>query len=259
MFEVAMASRSDVGGRSHNEDHLQHGSFPEGWYAVLSDGAGGHSNGAIASDLVVRLASTVLGSQAAQSELAPESLGNIILDANDALNLQQQGLRGRQRMHATLVLLWIDRRRQEALWAHVGDSRLYWLRQGRVEHVTRDDSVVQSMVDAGLLGAEQAREHPLRNQLIAALGADDALLPHVCDAAVPLREGDAFLLCSDGWYDRLDAGDIERALLGALDVGAWLDTMRQLVEARQRPNQDNFSAVAVWIGNPAEITRIQPP
>jgi PPM family protein phosphatase len=258
MPDVVIASRSEVGARSRNEDYLQHGAFDAGWYAVLSDGAGGHSNGAVAADMVVRMVAHELGSQLTKQGRAQPALIEVVHTANDALNRQQQGLRGQKRMHATLVMLWIGKDTREAVWSHVGDSRLYLLRQGRVAQVTRDDSVVQTMVDAGLIAPHEARSHSQRNQLIAAMGSDEPIEPHVSDPGFLVQDGDAFLLCSDGWYDRLDEADIEQSLAEADSVEAWLDAMQALVHARQRANQDNFSAVAVWVGNPAEVTRIGP-
>jgi serine/threonine protein phosphatase PrpC len=255
MHAVGIDSRSEVGARSRNEDYVQFGAVESGWYAVLADGAGGHSNGAVASDLVVRIATHELRSRVARESLQPQALGEVAIAANEALNRQQSGAQGHQRMHATLVILWIDGALQHALWSHVGDSRLYVLRRGRVDRVTRDDSVVQTMVDAGLLAPEQAREHPNRNQLIAALGSEEPLEPHLSDA-FELRDGDAFLLCSDGWYDMLAESDIEETLARAASVEDWLSAMQHIVHERQRPNQDNYSAIAVWIGNPAENTRV---
>ena len=258
MLAIQIASRSETGARSNNEDHVRHGQFGTGWYAALADGAGGHSNGAQASELVVRLALQQLEQRAAKRPLQPQDLGDAVLGAHDGLNRQQLGLHGRQRMHATLVLLWIDKARQQALWSHAGDSRLYLLRRGRVAEITHDDSVVQGMVDAGLLDTLQARQHPQRNQLLAALGSDEPIEPHCSASALPLRDGDAFLLCSDGWHDLLEPADIEACLVAARDADAWLAAMQQRVQALQRPQQDNFSAIAVWVGDPAEVTRIQP-
>lgn len=259
MHEVVIASRSEVGARSRNEDCLAHGALASGWYAVLADGAGGHRDGAVASELVVRVAACALQTRAAHEALQPHALGQIVQDAHEALNREQEGLRGHQRMHATLVLLWIDASHRHALWSHVGDSRLYLLRRGRVDRVTRDDSAVQRMVDAGLLTPEQAGEHPSRHQLIAALGSDEPIEPHLGDGALALHDGDAFLLCSDGWYEPLAVADIEATLARAATADAWLAAMDALVRQRQHANQDNFSAIAVWVGNPAEITRFGAP
>jgi serine/threonine protein phosphatase PrpC len=96
-------------------------------------------------------------------------------------------------------VLWIDQTASRALWAHVGDSRLYRIRHGLVDMVTTDDSVVQRMTQTGLITAEQARRHPQKNQLLAALGAEGEIEPHTVARPVELADGDAFLLCSDGW------------------------------------------------------------
>ena len=257
MPDIQIASRSEIGARRRNEDYLKHGALEAGWYAVLSDGAGGHHDGAVAADLVVRIVVHELGVGAAGVRPTMR-LEQVVRVANDALNQQQQGLSGHERMHATLVVLWIDRARRQAVWSHVGDSRLYLLRKGRMMRVTRDDSVVQTMVDAGLIDAAQARHHAHRNQLTAAMGAEDPIEPHVSDAEFEIEEGDAFLLCSDGWYDPIEPDEIETTLSGSLSAQDWLDRMCALVQERDRKNQDNYSAVAVWVGNPAEVTRILP-
>lgn len=259
MPDIQFASVSEIGARKHNEDYLQHGELESGWFAVLSDGAGGHSDGAVAADLVVRMVAHELSVEFARPGQPAQTLQQVVHVANDALNRRQQGLSGQQRMHATLVVLWIDKARRQAVWSHVGDSRLYLLRKGRVAHVTRDDSVVQTMLDAGLINEEQARHHAQRNQLIAAMGAEEPIEPHLSDADFEIAEGDAFLLCSDGWYDPLDPHEIESTLNGAGSAQEWLDQMRTLVRQRQRRNQDNYSAIAVWVGNPGDVTRIGPP
>ena len=258
MPDIQFASRSEIGARKGNEDYLQHGTLEAGWYAVLSDGAGGHSDGAVASDLVVRMVVHELSVEFAKAGQPAVALQQVVHVANDALNRRQQGLVGVQRMHATLVVLWIDKASGQAVWSHVGDSRLYLLRQGRIARVTRDDSVVQTMVDAGLIDADQARNHSQRNQLIAAMGAEEPIEPHLSEADFEVHDGDAFLLCSDGWYDALEPADIEATLADAGSAQDWLDGMSALVQQRQRKNQDNYSAIAVWVGNPAEVTRIGP-
>lgn len=256
MLEIDIASRSEVGARSHNEDDLRtgRGAQPDRlWFAVLSDGAGGHSNGATASDLVVRTAALHLQREAAFGEA---TLQRCITDANQVLNAGQQGLKSHQRMHATVVALWLDLAAQHAIWAHVGDSRLYLMRHGRLQQMTRDDSVVQQMIDAGFLPASEARHHPRKNQLLAALGSEEAVDVHVSHPPLALRDGDAFLLCSDGWWDALEPGEIERCFDASGQASHWLDQMAQLIDQRRLPNQDNYSAVAVWLGDPAEVTRI---
>lgn len=253
MMHIEVASRSEVGARSHNEDDLRLGSAGPRLYAVLSDGAGGHSNGAMASDIVVRTAQVVL--QRA-TVFNPAVLEAAIEEANDVLNAGQQGLKSHQRMHATVVALWLDMEAEQALWAHVGDSRLYRVRQGRAEQLTVDDSVVQHMVDAGFIKPEEARHHPKKNQLLAAMGSEETPQVHVTMQPESLRDGDAFLLCSDGWWDQLDLDDIERTMLNADHPEQWLNQMASIVAQCRVVNQDNYTAVAVWVGDPSEVTRI---
>jgi serine/threonine protein phosphatase PrpC len=142
------------------------------------------------------------------------------------------------------------------LWTHVGDSRLYMLRHGRVLHMTQDDSVVQRMVDAGYLTPEEAQHHPKKNQLLAAMGAEGGIVPNTLEHAVPVEDGDAFLLCSDGWWDHFDRRAIEASFAAATSPKDWLDRMAEVIERAGVPRQDNYSAIAVWLGDPAETTRL---
>ncbi|MDO9235229.1 MAG: protein phosphatase 2C domain-containing protein [Aquabacterium sp.] len=253
MMQIEVASLSEVGARSHNEDDWRQGVSGTQVYAVLSDGAGGHSNGAMASDIVVRTATLALQRtsvfNAAVLEAAME-------EANIVLNAGQQGFKSHQRMHATVVALWLDAQAGLALWAHVGDSRLYRIRQGMAQQLTSDDSVVQQMVDAGFIKPEDAKHHPRKNQLLAAMGSEETPHVHVCGTPEALLDGDAYLLCSDGWWDQLTPGDIERTLRASGDTQQWLAHMARIVAAANVPNQDNYTAVALWVGNPHEVTRV---
>jgi serine/threonine protein phosphatase PrpC len=257
MLDVAMAARSETGARSRNEDDIRLGrGDPRWYYAVLSDGAGGHMNGARASDIVVRTAASELG--AGPQPLDPRCLRFALERANAALNEQQRGLSSHQRMYATAVSLWIDAQTHGALWAHAGDSRLYLLRHGQIWQLTRDDSVVQQMIDAGLLAAQQARNHPHKNQLLAALGMEEQIEIHTLEQPFALRDGDAFLLCSDGWWEAVAPQEMAHTLGQADSVHTWLDAMVELVRWRALPNQDNYSAVGVWVGDPSEATQVGP-
>lgn len=254
MLHIDIAARTQPGSRSHNEDDLRFGGSGALWHAVLADGAGGHQGGATASDLVVRLVALHLQSSSVASA---EALDTALCEAHTALGEQQQGRRARERMHTTVVALWVDADREEAVWSHVGDSRLYMLRRGRVCHVTRDDSVVQQLIDAGYVTEEAARDHPRKNQLISAMGAEDPPQPHTVDEPQAIQDGDAFLLATDGWWDCLDHEAIESCFARARTADDWLAGMEARVRQAAPPNQDNFSAVAMWVGDPAQTTRYE--
>jgi PPM family protein phosphatase len=252
-FDIATASRSEVGQRKSNEDKVRVCREGSRWVAVLADGAGGHRGGAEASRRAVDALEAALCDE--DAEFSAATLTAAVVAAHDDVQAAQDDSHGRLRMHSTVVVLWIDLDHQGALWSHVGDSRLYRVRRGVVTALTSDDSVVQRMVDAGLITAAQAESHPQKNQLIAALGIEDGVEPHTVPAPHGLVEGDAFLLCSDGWWGAVDEDVIPAALVHAANPDDWLATMQQAIEAVAAPRQDNFSAIAVWVRDPIDSTR----
>lgn len=239
----------DPGARDHNEDDLRVGEAGDLAWAVLSDGAGGHSRGDEASRRVVTTVDEAMRQAVAAGEgLSAARLGDAIEQAHARLNAEQAHLQGRHRMHATVVALCLDRARGEVVWAHVGDSRLYRLRDGVAVALTRDDSLVQQMVDAGFLTPEAAHHHPRKNQLLCALGGAEPIEVHVAEAPEPVRAGDAFLLCSDGWWDVVMPDAIARTRQHAVDAADWLQRMRSLILEANESGQDNYSAVVVIVG-----------
>lgn len=253
LLNIRVAACSERGARAVNEDAIAAHPCGPGWYAVLADGAGGHRHGAEASRRAVSRMQTSLGD--ATLPWHADLLTLAVMSAHDEVRRGQNLEDEHDRMHTTVVALCVDARRGFALWTHVGDSRLYRLRHGAIDMITRDDSLVQRLLDAGMLTPAQALEHPHKNQLVAALGIDDALEPHTA-APQRLEDGDAFLLCSDGWWGSVGDPQIVASLLEAESPEQWLDSMRTTIEARGLPNQDNFSAIALWVGDPAETTRV---
>lgn len=253
MMRLRVAACSEVGARSGNEDALLQGSNALGHHAVLADGAGGHARGEVASALAVQHVQRALSHPVAV--FTPEVLTNAVLGAHATLQQGHSAAEGAEaRMHTTLVVLWVDAAVQRALWTHVGDSRLYRFRHGQADVVTADDSVVQRLFQAGLIRADQVPEHPQKNQLLAALGMVGEVAPHTVVRPVELNEGDAFLLCSDGWWESFDATGLARGLGDAQEPAQWIGAQSAQIEARAKPRQDNFSAVAVWVGQPGSAS-----
>jgi serine/threonine protein phosphatase PrpC len=245
--DVQIAVLSKVGGRDRNEDACGYWSNGGPLCCVLSDGAGGHGGGDLASRVAVE---TILRAfQANPASNTATDVLDLMTLANREVMREQSRDDSVSDMHATLVLLIIDPAGAHAMWGHVGDSRLYWFRSGYVAAQTKDHSLVQSMIDAGFAPAEEVRQNPERSVLIASLGGDDGFAPVVTERPQPLRAGDAFLLCSDGFWEYVTEQAMEAALQRVATPQDWLDSLELIVQSTGRPGMDNYSAVAVWFGD----------
>ena len=243
---VQVAQRSFIGSRPVNEDCLAVRQERDFLCLVLSDGAGGHGNGEVAARLVVE---RVVSGFRSRPPTDIEDLSELLLDAHDAVVAGQKDMGSvntRAAMHATVVVLLIDTSSGLAMWGHVGDSRLYLWREGALSSVTRDDSVLQSMLDTGLVDPERIRNLRNRGVLLAALGSAEEAQPHVC-GPFELRASDVFLLCSDGWWGSFEPRDLSTLLSSASTPEDWLDSMSDRTRDQADPRQDNYSAIACWI------------
>jgi serine/threonine protein phosphatase PrpC len=148
-------------------------------------------------------------------------------------------------MRTTVVLLW--RRADRALWAHVGDSRLYHFRNGTLAFQTADHSVPQMLAGAGDIDPGAIRGHPDRNRLLRALGSPGPLRPSIPRQPLRTRPGDAFLLCTDGFWEPVPERDMQADLAAAGDPDDWLRRMQARLETRVRGAHDNYTATGVWV------------
>jgi serine/threonine protein phosphatase PrpC len=251
-FEIRVSVLSRAGGRARNEDACGYCSVRGlGCYA-LADGAGGHGGGDVASRIAIQ---TALDAFTQAPEVSVARAEALVTAANVAVMARQRVDASVGDMRSTLVVLLLDTVRRTACWAHVGDSRLYLVRQGRVIVRTRDQSLLQDMLDAGVLAAPDAAGAPHRAVLTGSLGGDDSFFPDVCGAPEPLHPGDVFLLCSDGFWDWIDEPALEATLPRAGQPDGWLQDLERRFVDRIHPGSDNYSAVAVWCGDPDPSTR----
>jgi serine/threonine protein phosphatase PrpC len=234
---------SKPGGRQVNEDACGCWSGPEASFCILSDGAGGHDGGDVASKIVVR---HVLDWFHDSPECSAQSIEAALRSANAALIDGQRRDARLADMRATVVVLAIDSKHGQAVWGHLGDSRLYLFRHGRIVTQTRDHSVVQNMVDAGYLQSHELRTSPHRSQLFAALGNDDDFEPRIEPVKSDLQDGDVFLLCSDGLWEYVDEDELEGTLKATASGADWLQALESQVLANGHKGQDNYSAIAIF-------------
>jgi protein phosphatase len=251
MLRARSVGLSDVGViRSHNEDCFE--IDPEHQVFVVADGMGGHSHGEIASRIAVDAIREFVSKTADTDATLP-------FEMDPALSRQGNRIRAAIRLAHDRVLRAI---RQDASLhgmgttvvgllldgdaisvAHVGDSRAYRLRNGRLELLTQDHTWVNEQVVAGFLSEEQARAHPLKNVVTRALGGDAEIDIDVKEHTV--QPGDLFLLCSDGLTTMLTDDEI----LARLQAPGRLEEIcsRLVRDANSRGGYDNVSVVLVQV------------
>ena len=241
-MQLDIATISKKGGRKVNEDACNYLSLPNISCCVLSDGLGGHYGGEIASKLVI---DGVLEAFKEVSECSGQAIKLLLQKGNNDIIQAQMNDTKLNQMRATAVILIVDKLKKIATWGHVGDSRLYYFQNNQIFIQTHDHSIAQSMIDAGYMRAEDLRSSPTRNQLYAALGDADDSKYDVAASGVSLKHGDAFLMCSDGWWEYIEETEMESTLNFANTAQDWLEKLEQLVLARGHDKQDNYSAIAV--------------
>lgn len=247
-MQLEISVLSKPGGREPNEDACGFWTAAGACFCVVSDGAGGHGGGDVASKIAVQ---TVLAHFQAAPRCMTTAIEEALRLANAAIILQQTSETRLAGMRATATVLALDTVRETAAWAHLGDTRLYCFRNRRVIVQTRDHSVVQRMVDAGYLPQDRLRASSQRSRLFAALGNADEFTPTLGESGFPVQGGDAFLLCTDGFWEYVEEAMMEDALAGADSPEAWIRAMEAQVLREGPPEQDNYSALAVWCGAPA--------
>jgi len=220
---------------------------PRGVVLAVSDGMGGALAGDVASRMAVETVREMLveDDTTRQAEGQPgveppliEAVRNATTYANFAIHRKSLEDARCSGMGATLTAAAVTSGRLELV--QVGDSRAYVIRGGEIRLATKDQSLVQQLVDVGQITEEDAETHMFRNVILQALGAQSDLTPVV--SRVPLRRGDLLLLCSDGLSGKLRAEEIREIVEGAGgDLAAACD--RLVAEANARGGEDNITVV----------------
>ncbi|MDP9109808.1 MAG: protein phosphatase 2C domain-containing protein [Pseudomonadota bacterium] len=247
---LQFAELCETGDRAENQDALAHARHDNLACFVMSDGAGGHVGGEIASHLVVN---AVIESFTQELSFSTRALQSYL---DQAIAQVANGRRDARvaDMSATVAVVLIDQDNACALWGHLGDTRIYFFRAGQPAQVTKDHSLVQQFVDAGYVQPEQARNHPQRSVLFAAIGPDGDNPPVVTPQAVGLTPGDAMLICTDGLWEWLSEQDMQYCLNDSDSAASWLAALQQMAADNSRSSvrqRDNFSAQAIWFLQPA--------
>ncbi len=246
---IELASLSDVGCQRHNnEDSLAYWEPPtdielekKGRLAVIADGMGGHEGGQEASRIAVGAIQEIYAAGAAGD---PQSL--LATGFTAAHERIQEYARRHPELHgmgttATAVAVV----HSHLHFAHIGDSRLYLVREGSITRLTHDHSYVGRLVESGVLSLEEADEHPQRHILTAALGTGPEVTPDAPTSPLPLVNGDVIILCTDGLWSLVDDQHIQQIV-----SSEPLETAcRSLVAmARDLGGPDNITVQLLRIG-----------
>ena len=242
MTDFRVGSATDVGRvRSNNQDSFL---VREGDLFAVADGMGGHQGGEVASALALQ----ILGQ--AHDEPSTSTLVRAVRSANQAVFDKAGSDPDLKGMGTTLTAL-ADIETQEGKRlgiVNVGDSRLYRVRDDRIEQLTDDHSLVASLVRQGRITAEEAESHPQRNILTRALGIDEAVA--VDSWEIEPVAGDRFLICSDGLFNEVDENRLMATLRRFEDPA---DAARELVRlANEGGGRDNITAVVIDVVSAAD-------
>jgi serine/threonine protein phosphatase PrpC len=247
-LQIEHADLSLLGNREENQDRVAIAIDDGAAFLAVVDGMGGHADGARAAEVAIR---TMVGEfwETSRPLFDPDGFLHLTVGrAHEAVVALGRGLPPEIRPRATCaacIVQWPN-----AYWVHVGDSRVYLLRGGKVFERTRDHSHVELLLRAGRITERQAHDHPMRNYVECCIGGDPALPEMSLSGRRPLLTGDVLLLCSDGFWSGLK--DEQIAPLGQIGGRGLRDGLADLGACSVQvtaPFADNTTAAAVrWLG-----------
>ena len=237
-MRVNSYSYTNQGGRDHNEDSVRLGGTEDREVFVLADGLGGHGRGevasALAADAVLRACLDALQAEETGMASALQMANQIVLDG--------QSEAGQEDMRTTAVALWLDG--GQAVWGHIGDSRLYRLEDGVCTQLTADHSVTYRKYLGGEITRMDVYHDDDRSSLLRVLGKP-ACAPET--GSGPLRPGQGYLLCSDGFWEYVYREEMLADFLKAEGPEQWARSMLLRRVRRAPEGSDNFSLITVFV------------
>lgn len=256
-LSVTFGERTDVGReRSENQDAVGRKHLDGVDVFIVCDGMGGHAGGSTAARLGIEVIANAVETLEGEVERRVE---RAIVAANATIFAHAQEDRSLRGMGTTTVVLAVDHEAQRAVYAHVGDSRIYLLRGNVFRRLTKDHTMVQRLVDDGVLPPEAAENHPNSNVISRSLGGRDGVDVEMSPLPIELQDGDLFVLCSDGLHGMVTEAEIGRIVADTPPE----DAVTQLVDrANELGGHDNISVQVVLIGDqpePADVIEVVTP
>ncbi len=235
------------GNRTENQDRVELVASGEALLMVVVDGMGGHAHGARAAEVTV----TTLKEYFAEMPLPvfdPQGFLTLALArAHERVVKLGDGVALDHKPRATCAVCLVQD--GGAYWAHVGDSRIYLVRGGRIQARTRDHSHVELLLREGLIAESEMRGHPMRNFVECCLGGDLPLPDMSVTARNKLEPGDVLLACTDGLWSGLEDDDLALVNDATKPIEKTIRVLADRAVVNNSPHSDNTSVTAVrWLG-----------
>ncbi len=242
-MHLAVSARTDTGRlRKGNEDNLYADANEYRGLFIVADGMGGHAAGEVASQMAVDfIASELADLNDLADPLAGTRFSDTLKKANREVFQRTMKEVDKTGMGSTASALLLSDTR--FLIAHVGDSRIYLVRDGGMTQLTKDHSLVQEQVDAGLITAAQARHHPQSNVITCCIGMSSEIEPDIINGET--RVGDVFLLASDGLTGMVEDKRLQQLLLSRANPERIVNAM--IADANNNGGIDNITAIVVKV------------
>jgi serine/threonine protein phosphatase PrpC len=247
-LRIEYAELSLVGDREDNQDRVTVSAQEQAALLVVIDGMGGHSDGSRAADTALK---SMLESFRQTSLPMFDPLGFLHMSlsrAHDDVAKLGNGQSIDTRPRATTAVCLVQE--GAAFWAHIGDSRVYHLRHGKILTRTRDHSHVELLLREGKITEEELPTHPMRNFVECCLGGDPSIPEMTVSGRHVLQPGDVLLLCTDGIWANLRDSDIAGFFKeDNQELRAWLEALgRRAVQASAPFSDNSTAAVLRWLG-----------
>lgn len=241
-MRFAIYQQSAIGSRKVNQDRVGYSFSKNALVMVVADGMGGHAQGEVAAEIAVETITRRFQQEGRiRIKSPPEFLLASVNAAHRAIVAHAVDRDLLECPRTTCVVCLVQNGR--AWWAHSGDSRLYFFREGRLLRQTSDHSRVQQMIDQGLLTVEGAATHPERNKVYSCLGG--VLPPQITVSDdIQIKPGDTVLISSDGFWSQIPSSHLGQLLLKR-DIISLVPDLIIEAERRAQGQSDNISVVAM--------------
>ena len=240
MDDISVASYTEKGLGYINEDYILTERIDNSYYFAVADGIRSYSNGEIAAETACKKAIEQM-----QDYKTRNGYKDILDSVNEKMfrSCMEQG----SKAGCSICLLHIED--NNVFRSHVGDCRIYHFDNGRVADITKDHSIAGLCARRGYISVEDIRTHRYRRKLTSALGIFESIPQCDEEVILPLKTGQQFILCTNGFWELINEREMEESLKNACNAQEWLDNMLTYINKHRDVDRDNLSVVTIWVGS----------